>query len=75
VRIPKSWHGGGLYGAFQASQIVPNIAPPIAPLPNIITSINIRSPDRSEVVRKAKAMTVVKGLALKRSISMREGVL
>ena len=51
------------------------MTPPTAPLPNIITSINIRSPDRSEVARKAKAMTVVKGRVLKRSISMREGVL
>ena len=47
--------------------------PPIA-LSNIITSINIRSPDHSEVARKAKAMTVVMGRALKRSISMRESV-
>ncbi len=62
VRIPKSWHGGGLYSAFQTSQILPNIAPPIAPLPNIITSINIKSPDRSEVVRKA-------GVAIARRLS------
>ena len=55
---------------------MPNMAPPpIAPLPNIITSINIRSPNCLEVVRKAKAMTVVKGLALKQSILIREGVL
>ena len=51
----------------------PNMAPLLPPLSNIITSIYIRSPDSSEVVREAKAMTVVKGRALKRSISMREG--
>ena len=38
-----------------------NIVPPIASLPNIITSINIRSPNRLEVVRKARAIIVVKG--------------
>ena len=54
---------------------MPNMAPPIAPLPNIITSINIRLPDRLEVVRKAKAMTVMIGRVLKQSISIREGVL
>jgi len=51
------------------------ICPPIAPLPNIITSINIRSPDHSEVVRKAKTIIVAKGWVLKRSILIREGVL
>src|SRR5580692_9758943 len=71
--MPKSWHGGGVYGAFQASQIVPNMAPLLLPLSNIITSINIRPPNRSEVVRKAKAMTVVIGRALKQSILIREG--
>ena len=37
---------------------MPNI-PPIAPLPNIITSINIRSPNYLEVARKAKAITPI----------------
>jgi hypothetical protein len=32
---------------------------PIALLPNIITSINIRSPDRSEVVKKTRAITLL----------------
>ena len=44
---------------------MPNIAPPIAPLPNIITSINIKLPDRLEAVKKARVMTVVKGQVLK----------
>ena len=53
---------------------LPNM-PPVAPLPNIITSINMRSPDRSEVARKAKAMTPVMARELKRLMLMREGVL
>ena len=38
---------------------------PIALLPNIITSINMRSPNRLEVVKKVRAMTLVIGWALK----------
>ena len=40
-------------------RLCPNHPSPIALLPNIITSINIRSPDRSEVVKKARAITLV----------------
>jgi len=35
------------------------ICPPYCPLPNIITSINIRSPDCLEAVRKAKARLIL----------------
>ena len=40
-------------------KLCPNCPSPIALLSNIITSINIRSPDHSEVVKKTKAITLV----------------
>lgn len=49
-------------GALYCAQIVPSL---IALLPNIITSINIGSPDRLEVVKGVGAMTLVIGWALK----------
>ena len=46
---------------------MPNIAPPIAPLPNIITSINIKSPDRSEVVVRKAGVAIARRLSSVRS--------
>jgi hypothetical protein len=40
-------------------KLCPNCPSPIALLPNIITSINIRSPDHLEVDKKTKAMMFV----------------
>ena len=44
---------------FRHPKLCPNRPFPIALLPNIITSINIRSPNYLEVVKKTKAMTLV----------------
>jgi hypothetical protein len=40
-------------------KLCPNRPSPTAFLLNIITGINIRSPDRSEVVKKTRAITLV----------------
>jgi hypothetical protein len=40
-------------------KLCPNRPSPTALLLNIITSINIRSPNRSEVVKKTRAITLV----------------
>ena len=61
--------------SFRRPKLCLNYLSPIALLPNIITSINMRSPDRLEVARKAKAMTPVMVRVLKRLMLMREGVL